>query len=121
MDGETFYRYEIDAGDGKTIRYNPMTKSVESVPCRKLVVGPGYEGGGISRRKDAVFIAAHDPRWRLGDITRKREILADCVEAARVSGATWVLADRTLRRLAAEFAGRPGWRAEWSVNALQPR
>lgn len=100
--------------------------------CR--VEGSGitiYDEGGHSEAQ-AAFIAAHDPAWRLADVALKRQILADhvmddfgassypepddpppiCTRCKDYPDSVeWPC--RTVRLLAAEFAGRDGYLEDW--------
>jgi hypothetical protein len=60
-------------------------------------------------------IERHHPQDVLADVAAKRAILADIEEATGVSGATWLLAERTIRHLAAGYRHRAGWCEEWVV------
>lgn len=76
------------------------------------VVGTGYDvPSGVIRRVDAAHIAAHDPAWRLADITRKRAILDAC--ASDITYEEEGMATQILALLAAEFVDRDGYRDEW--------
>lgn len=82
------------------------------------VVGTGYNvPSGVFRRADAVHIAAHDPAWRLSDIAIKRQVVDLHGAAGHGCSMFWFdtggEACLTLLLLAAEFAGRPGYRDEW--------
>lgn len=94
------------------------------------------DGEGLSAaidEPDAAYIAAHDPAWALADLAVKRAILADhvmddfgafepddldpppiCLRCKSVEAyyeaAKWPC--RTVRLLASEFAGEPGYDQE---------
>jgi len=73
-----------------------------------------YHVAQAADHAEAEHVARYDPGWARQDAEAKLRILDDCLEAARVSGATWLLVDRTLRNLAAGFADRPGYDPDWA-------
>jgi hypothetical protein len=77
-----------------------------------LTVCEGFDCGPWSK-VDPVFIAAHDPVWRLRDIELKRAILAEHVVDDFCLGVRGPC--RTVRLLAEEFRSQPGWSDEWAA------
>lgn len=72
--------------------------------------GTGYNGTG--------WVPLPDRARLLREVETKRRIVAECLEAASVAGATWLLAVRTIRLLAAVYEDRPGYREEWRPQPL---
>lgn len=68
-------------------------------------------------RADARHAAHHDPARALREVAAKRAIVDECAWTAKAAVATSAvagLAELVLKRLAAVYADRPGYRGEWA-------
>jgi hypothetical protein len=99
----------------------------DTVPTVELV-GSGMSGGGVHKETLARHIAEHDPARVLREIDAKRQTIAELEaversmdqasrdrDVARYNAvrAEWVVLCRIVRRDAAVYSDRPGYREAW--------
>jgi hypothetical protein len=97
-------------------RWPSSTRGADGAPAHTRLMRHTYANSIVEMDAAAAgHIVRHDPANTLADVAAKRAILADIEEATGVSGATWLLAERTIRHLAAGYRHRAGWCEEWVV------
>ncbi|MFD8516587.1 DUF6221 family protein [Streptomyces antimycoticus] len=108
--------------------WNINAESDEVLAVDGIAVADGFALSGRQLRATTEHIARHDPARALREIEVKRQTLADLAAAEErmdrasrdqdtagynAARAEWTVLKRIVRRGAAVYADRPGYREEW--------
>jgi hypothetical protein len=77
--GSGFDEWAIYGELGTTSRWSNAKGADEQLPQRRMIAGPGYEGGGVQGEAAARHIARHNPTRVLAEVEAKRQLLADAL------------------------------------------
>ncbi|MGW0837567.1 DUF6221 family protein [Streptomyces prunicolor] len=117
--GSGFDEWAIYGELGATSRWNKAKAAEEQLSQRRMIAGPGYEGGGVQGEAAAQHIARHNPTRVLAEVAAKRELIRmwESLKLLNEDGGyadAFGAASRAIQLHAAVHSGHPDYLKEWA-------